>query len=197
MSRTGLIPVLKYSLIQRSHRSQNSRFSGFQYAAGYVRCHHYPVAGAVRDWTWMRLSSLVWPALGCVSGASFPLSSASTPSPARRLRRWLRQGSVTTRMQLVVHLQKRGSRCIKYQIQSWPGDSGAMRTSRLIVPSHRVIFPFPTIPLIASYRPAHHALPCSLHGFTQRTTAGQVRTTRWSEHGSRVILIRRNGWSSS
>ena len=91
------------------HRSQIPSFSGFQFPAWYVRCHHRPVAGAVRDGTCMRLSSPEWSALGCVSGVSIPLSSASTPSPARRLWRRLRQGSVTMRRQLVVHLQKRRS----------------------------------------------------------------------------------------
>jgi hypothetical protein len=87
MSRFWPIPVLKYLLIQRAHRSQNSRFSGFQFLTEHVRCHHRPVAGAVRDGTWLRLSSPEWPALGCVSGVSIPLSSASTPSPSRHYSR--------------------------------------------------------------------------------------------------------------
>ena len=33
-------PDLIRLLIQRAHRSQNSRFPGFQFLAGYVRCHH-------------------------------------------------------------------------------------------------------------------------------------------------------------
>ena len=61
---------------------QISRFPVFQFLAEHVRCHHRPVAGAVRDGTWLRLSSPEWSALGCVSGVSIPLSSASTPSPS-------------------------------------------------------------------------------------------------------------------
>ena len=83
MSRIGPTPDLNRLLIQRAHRSQNSRFPGFQFPAGYVRCNHHPVAGAVRDMSSVRLFSPEWPALGCVSGVSIPLSSASTPSPSR------------------------------------------------------------------------------------------------------------------
>jgi len=40
MSRIGPTPDLNRLLIQRAHRSQNSRFPGFQFPVGYVRCHH-------------------------------------------------------------------------------------------------------------------------------------------------------------
>ena len=111
MSRIGPTPDLNRLLIQRAHRSQNSRFPGFQFPAGYVRCNHHPVAGAVRDMSSVRLFSPEWPALGCVSVVSIPLSSASTSSPARRLRRRLRQISVTTRRQLVEHIRKDRIKC--------------------------------------------------------------------------------------
>ena len=94
MSRFWPIPVLKYRLMQRAHRSQNSRFPDFQFLVEHVRCHHRPVAGAVQDGTWMQVSSPVWPVLGCISRehtAALGVHAPPRVTPSSTLRPQLRQ----------------------------------------------------------------------------------------------------------